>query len=423
MNIKRNLETSPIYVVAIYATIVIFLLYTCCYAFRKPFTVGLYEEEALWGIDLKIFFVFSEILGYALSKIVGTYILPSMKKHQRVYYVIGLLGFSELAWYAFGVLPIYLKGVSVFFSGLPLGMIWGIIFSFIEGRRISEVLNCGLSVATIVASGLVKTMAQTLAITFNVSEYWIPFVSGAVIFPLVLLCSYLLNQIPEPSDTDKIRRSERLPMNGAEKKSFFVRFWGGISLLLVLYASLTVFREIRDSFAADIWKEFHIDDPLIFTRTEYPIAFAVLTLMFTNVFIKNNQKALNSIYVISFIGGVVLVGSTLAYLNNLLDPVLWMTFSGLGMYMGYIPFTYMIERLFASLEITATTVFLIYLADSSGYVGTVAVFIVKNFYTADVSWSTILVYTSFCTALVTIFSIVGIYLYFKKRIPTYNLSR
>ena len=418
MNIKNKLEKSPIYITALYATLIIFLLYTCCYAYRKPFTVGLYNGESLWGIDLKIFFVFSEILGYALSKIVGTYILPSMKKHQRVYYVIGLLGFSELAWLGFGTLPVYLKGISVFFSGLPLGMIWGIIFSFVEGRRISEVLNCGLSVATIVASGLVKTMAQALANTYHITEYWIPFATGAVIFPLVLLCSYLLNQIPEPSETDKLRRSERLPMNQQEKKKFFKRFFGGICLLLLLYASLTVFREIRDSFAADIWKEFHIDDPLIFTRTEYPIAFAVLTLMFTNVFIKNNQKALNAIYAISIIGGIILVGSTIAYLNGIFDPVLWMTFSGLGMYMGYIPFTYMIERLFASLEIMATTVFLIYLADSSGYVGTVVIFIIKNFYTTEISWSTVLVYTSFMTAIVTIFSIIGIYFYFNKQLPS-----
>lgn len=419
MSIKHRLENSSIYVIATYATVIIFLLYTCCYAFRKPFTVGLYEGEDLWGIDLKIFYVFSEILGYALSKIVGTYILPSMKKHQRVYYVVGLLGFSELAWLTFGFLPVCLKGFSVFLSGLPLGMIWGIVFSFVEGRRISEVLNCGLSIATIVASGLVKTMAQALEKAYSIPEYWVPFVSGAVIFPLVLICAYLLNQIPEPTEADKLRRSERFPMNGKEKKAFFRKFLGGICLLLLLYGSLTVFREIRDSFAADIWKEFNIDDPLIFTRTEYPIAFAVLAFMFTNVFIRNNRKALYSIYAVSFVGGIVLVGSTIAYLYNLLDPVLWMTFSGLGMYMAYIPFTYMIERLFASLQITATAVFLIYLADSSGYVGTVVVFIIKNFYTTDVSWSNVLVYTSFITATITVLSIAGIYIYFNRRLPKY----
>ena len=417
MNIKQRLESSSIYTLAIYATIVIFLLYTCCYAFRKPFTVGLYEGESLWGIDLKIFYVFSEIIGYALSKIVGTYILPSMKKHQRVYYVIGLLSFSELAWLGFGCLPVELKVFSVFFSGLPLGMIWGIVFSFIEGRRISEVLNCGLSVATIVASGLVKTLGQSIGNTFQIGEYWIPFATGAAIFPIMLICCYLLNQIPEPSDIDKQRRSERLPMNHKEKKAFFKQFLGGICLLLLLYGSLTVFRELRDSFAADVWKEFHIDDPLIFTRTEYPIAFVVLALMFSNVFIRNNRKALNSIYLISIIGGVVMIASTASFVYGYLTPVWWMIISGLGLYMAYIPFTYMIERLFASLEITATTVFLIYLADSSGYLGTVSVFIFKNFTSLQISWTHMLIYTSIFTAIITIVTIIGTYFYFKKRLP------
>lgn len=153
--IKKLLARSPLYVLAIYASLMIFLLYTCCYAYRKPFTTALYEGETLFGFDLKILYVLSEIVGYALSKFVGVHVLPSMQKHQRVYYVIGLLTFSELSWLGFGVLPVSLKLVCVFFSGLPLGMIWGIVFSYIEGRRISEVLNVGLSVAMIISSGLV----------------------------------------------------------------------------------------------------------------------------------------------------------------------------------------------------------------------------------------------------------------------------
>lgn len=324
--LKKQLSKAPLYVLAIYASLLIFLLYTCCYAYRKPFTAALYEGETLFGFDLKILYVLSEIIGYALSKFIGVHILPSMQKHRRVYYIIGLLTFSELSWLGFGFLPVSLKLVCVFFSGLPLGMIWGVIFSYIEGRRISEVLNVGLSVALIVSSGLVKTLGQYVLDHFQVTEYWMPFVTGAVVYPIMLICTYLLNQIPEPDEQDKLQRTERAPMGGREKKRFFKQFFWGICMLILLYASLTVFRELRDSFAADVWKELQISGAMIFTRTEAPIAFFVLALMFTIVFIRNNRLALNIIYVISVVGGLITVSSTLLYVNGHLSPINWMIF-------------------------------------------------------------------------------------------------
>ena len=62
-------------------------------------------------------------------------------------------------------------------------------------------------------------------------------------------------------------------------------------------------RELRDSFAADIWKELHIEGAMIFTQTEVPIAVFVLVLMFLIVFVRNNRLALNIIYCIAVTGG------------------------------------------------------------------------------------------------------------------------
>lgn len=419
--IKKQLSKAPLYVLAIYASLLIFLLYTCCYAYRKPFTAALYEGETLFGFDLKILYVLSEIIGYALSKFVGVHILPSMQKHQRMYYIIGLLTFSELSWLGFGFLPVSLKLVCVFFSGLPLGMIWGVVFSYIEGRRISEVLNVGLSVALIVSSGLVKTLGQFILDHFHVTEYWMPFVTGAVVYPLMLICTYLLNQIPEPDVQDKLQRTERAPMNGQEKRLFFKRFLWGICMLILLYASLTVFRELRDSFAADVWKELQMSGAMIFTRTEAPIAFFVLVLMFMIVFVRNNRLALNIIYIISIVGGLITVISTLFFVNGYLSPINWMIFSGLGMYMGYIPFTYLIERLIASLQVVSTAIFVIYLADSFGYLGTAGVFMIKNFSSFDISWVTMLIYTACISAVISIMAVLGTYIYFKRQLNNLTL--
>ncbi|MCZ2588132.1 DUF5690 family protein, partial [Bacteroides fragilis] len=108
-----------------------------------------------------------------------------------------------------------------------------------------------------------------------------------------LLCSWLLNQIPAPNEQDIIQRTKRAPMDGKDRRKFLRQFFWGICMLVVFYGALTVFRELRDSFAADIWKELHIEGAMIFTQTEVPIAVFVLVLMFLIVFVRNNRLALN----------------------------------------------------------------------------------------------------------------------------------
>lgn len=324
MTIKRYLSKSPLYVLAIYASILIFLVYTCAYAFRKPFTVGLYEGETLWGFDAKILYVLFEVIGYACSKFLGVKFLPGMKPNQRIWYTIGLMSFSEVSLLGFAVLPPYLKVFALFLSGLPLGMIWGVLISYLEGRRISEVLNVGLSVALIISSGLVKTLGRFVLNTFQVSEYWMPVLTGAICFPFMLLFAWLLNQMPAPSKEDIMQRTKREPMNKQERKDFMRSFGLGIALLMIFYGSLTVVRELRDSFAADIWNELHVDGAFVFTQTEIPIAFFVLLLMALIVFVRNNRKALNIIYSITILGGLLMIGSTLIiyrglYPRHLLD--------------------------------------------------------------------------------------------------------
>lgn len=370
--IKKSLQKSSIFLV-IYASFFIFLMYTCAYAFRKPFTVGLYEGETLFGFDAKIIYVLAEIIGYACSKFIGVRILPSMKPNQRMLYVIGLMSVSEIALLGFAVLPPTFKLIAICISGLPLGMIWGILFSYIEGRRISELINVGLSVAMIISSGIVKTFGQFVMNTFNTSEYWMPVVTGLLCYPVMIVGALMLNQIPEPDEKDKEYRTERLPMNKQEQKEFFNRFMVGIFALVVFYGALTVFRELRDSFAADVWKELNIMDSLIFTKTEIPIALVILSMMGLIVFVKSNRLARNIIYVIASMGCVILLISTWMYTQGIISAITWMIISGMGMYMGYIPFTYLIERLIASIKVTSTAVFLIYLADSAGYLGTTVV--------------------------------------------------
>ena len=63
-NIKKGALT-------LYISILIFCLYSCIFAFRKPFTVGSYGEQQMLGISYQTLLIISQVVGYMLSKFVG----------------------------------------------------------------------------------------------------------------------------------------------------------------------------------------------------------------------------------------------------------------------------------------------------------------------------------------------------------------
>lgn len=67
--------------------------------------------------------------------------------------LLTLIAIAELALLGFALAPTEFKGLALFFNGLPLGMVWGIVVRYLEGRRSSEFLLAGLSCSFIVASG------------------------------------------------------------------------------------------------------------------------------------------------------------------------------------------------------------------------------------------------------------------------------
>jgi hypothetical protein len=80
----------------------------------------------------------------------------------------------------------------------------------------------------------------------------------------------------------------------------------------------------------------------------------------------------------------------------------WMTLVGLGLYMTYIPFnSILFERMLASFKYAANVGFLIYLADSFGYLASVSVLLTKTVLKLNINW------LQFYTSLVLITSIGG----------------
>jgi hypothetical protein len=179
-------------------------------------------------------------------------------------------------------------------------------------------------------------------------------------------------------------------------------------MLVISYILLTVIRDDRSNFAADIWMESGFgSDATVFTKSELPASLVVLVLMGMLILIRNNIRAFLINHIIIIAGLLITLSGTLLYLNGYSTPFWWMTLTGIGLYISYVPFNCMLfERLIASFKHVSNAGFIIYVADSFGYLGSDVILVIKNFARPDISW------TNFFTLLVFVASVAGLVLIF-----------
>lgn len=413
--IQDWLSRSNGFVFSAYAIIAAFSTYACMYAFRKPLSAAGYSDYSLWGVDYKIIILISQVLGYTLSKYMGVKIISEMKGNRRAISILVLIGLAEVALFLFAVVPYPYNFVFLFFNGMPLGMIWGLVFSYLEGRRYTEALGAGLSVSFVVSSGVVKSIGKAF-LSMGISEFWMPFLTGAIfILPLIFFV-WMLDQIPPPNAKDIELRTERVPMNRKERHRFLKTFAPGLIMLVAVYMLLTAFRDFRDNFMADIWNELQIESSMIFTYTEIPIALVMLVIMGMTMLIKDNMKALMVNHYLIMIGMLLVGGSTWLFAIHSISPVLWMILVGLGGYLAYIPFNCILfDRLIAAFKYKSNAGFLIYVADAFGYTAAIGVMLFKDFGFSDMSWLKFFMRSSYAMAFISLFLCVLSMVYFIQR--------
>ena len=194
-----------------------FCTYFAMYAFRKPFTAATFEGVPGWHfvLDYKIALVLAQVAGYALSKFVGVKVISEIHPRHRAVAILGLIAVSWLALVSFAVIPAPWNVVSLFVNGLPLGMIWGLVYGYMEGRRVSEVLASMMCASFILSSGVVKSVGVWLMQAWHVDRFWMPAATGSVFMPLLLASVWVLGLLPPPTQADEAARVRRAPMNGA----------------------------------------------------------------------------------------------------------------------------------------------------------------------------------------------------------------
>ena len=306
---------------------------------------------------------------------------------------------------------------ALFFNGLPLGMIWGLVFGYMEGRRVSEALGAILCASFILSSGVVKSVGAWLVTSAHVDRFWMPAAAGAVFFPLLLISVWILGQLPPPNAADEAQRIKRAPMSAAERGAFLAVYWPGVTLLTASYILLTAFRDFRDNFAAEVWTALgYGKESAIFTQSELPVAAIALVALAAVMAVKDNLKALMVIHGIVVAGFLLLGGCTWAFEAHLISPLAFMIAAGAGLYLAYTPFNAMLfDRLVAYSGTVATAGFLIYVADASGYLGSVALLLWRNFGGFKLDWLQFFTVSAYATSVVGAVMTALAAIYFRGR--------
>lgn len=408
---------------AVWAVAAAFGTYFCMYAFRKPFTAARYENAEAFGLSLKTVLVAAQVAGYMLSKFIGIRVVSELPASRRAATIVGLIAVAELSLLFFAVTPPPWNAVWLFCNGLPLGMVFGLVLGFLEGRRLSEALTAGLCASFILADGVTKSVGAWL-LDLGVSENWMPCAAGALFLPLLLIFVAMLTRIPPPTDQDVAERSVRVPMTRDQRWSFLLRYAPGLSALVAAYVVITILRSVRADFAPEIWRGLgYAAQPGTFTWSEVFVAFGVLLVNGSLIFARNSRTAF-SLSLAVCAAGILLMAAALAGLHlHALSPMVFMVAIGLGLYLPYVSMhTSVFERLLAMTRERANIGFLMYLADSTGYLGYAAVMVARNVWRGDGRFLEFFVQICWLAIAVSGVTFVMAWRYFLAKCPADSLG-
>jgi hypothetical protein len=353
--------------------------YFCMYAFRKPFTAAAFSGASWWGMEEKTLLVTAQVMGYALSKFLGIRVIAEIPSGRRASGILALVGAAELTLLFFAISPGPIRPLWLFLNGLSLGMVFGLVLGFLEGRRLTEALTAGLCASFILADGMTKSVGSWL-LGQGVDDRWMPALAGLAFLPPLLAFVWMLARIPPPDPTDVSLRSERDVMSRADRSRLVRRHGAGLFLIVAAYFLVTVARSMRADFAPEIWRGLGVHAvPSTFAMSEILVAVVVLIANGLSVLIVDNRRAFFTSIGVAFSGGVLMVAALAGLSRSWLDGFTFMVLLGSGLYLPYVAVhTTIFERLIAMTRERGNLGFLMYVADSAGYLGYAALMMARS---------------------------------------------
>lgn len=353
----------------LWSMVAAFGCYFCVYGFRKPFTAGQYVDQYWLGIHWKSILISSQIAGYMLSKWCGIFFVSSITWEKRARAILVSILIAELALLGFGIIPKPWNLVFLVMNGLPLGMIFGYIQGFLEGKKNTELYIAALGSSFILADGVSKSVGINLLI-WGVSETWMPFFAGLLYALPLLFFVWMLTRIPKPSEQEVADRAERTPMNQADRIHLVKQLWPGILTISILYLFASLLRGMRSDFAPEIWKYLGFKSlPETYSQTEIWVTVGILAINGSLVLIRSNYKAFFT-SILAIATGFMLLIVTGFWGIESMGPFWLIVLTGFGIYLPYLTITTSVfERMIAITRHKANIGFLMYIVDSVGYLG------------------------------------------------------
>jgi len=405
----------------IWTVIAAFSTYFCVYGFRKPFTAAGFDDSSWAGIGLKELLVIAQVLGYMASKFIGIKVIAEMPPHRRAVGIVTLVAAAFAALVVFPLVPRPFNAVCLFFNGLALGMTFGLVLGFLEGRRCTEALTAGLCTSFILADGVTKSVGAWL-LQAGVSESWMPAAAGCVFLPPLLASVAVLSRVPSPSLSDQIARSVRETLNRQQRWALYRRYAVGLTLLIAMYLIVTVLRSLRADFAPQLWSGLGIEAiPSAYTYSELWVALGVICVNGGAVFIHNNRTAFFVSLATCMFGFLLLAVTLAGWQTQRIGGFAFMVMIGLGLYLPYVAIhTTVFERMLAMTRERGNLGFLMYVADAFGYLGYVGVMIARNVMTPGETLLSFFINACWIAVLVAGAAMVATWIYFWKRSRQYG---
>jgi hypothetical protein len=343
-------------------------------------------------------------------------VIAEAEPRRRAVGIVALVAGAEAALLLFGIAPSPLHVVCLFLNGLALGMIFGLVLGFLEGRRATEALTAGLCASFILADGVTKSVGTWL-LDRGVSERWMPAGAGLIFLPPLLVSVWMLGRIPPPDSRDIALRSDRRPMSRADRLAAMRRHGLGLALIVAAYFLVTIARSLRADFAPEIWRGLGVEvAPALFSRSEILVALVVLVANGLSVLIVDNRRAFFASIGVAFAGSLLMVIALAALEGEWIGGFAFMVLLGAGLYLPYVAVhTTIFERLLAMTRDRGNLGFLMYVADSAGYLGYAALMVARGLLPTGGNFLRFFVVTCWAIGVLTCLSLTISGAYFARR--------
>lgn len=363
------------------------LSYSLVYALRKPYTAAAFDDLEVFGMDYKVVVTIVQIIGYVLSKFMGIKLISELKREERLKFIGMSVVMAELSLVFFGLLSAPYNIAAMFLNGLSLGCMWGIIFSYLEGRRVTDILASLLGVSMVISSGTAKSAGLYVMNVWHVSEFWMPALIGGIALPLLAILGWALDRLPDPTAEDIACKSERHTLNGVQRWELFKNFMPFLTLLFVANVVLVILRDIKEDFLVKIIDVSGYSN-WMFAQVDSVVTLIILLLFGVMVLVKDNLKALSILLGMIIVCMIVMSVVSFGYDYFRLSPIVWLFIQSLCLYLAFLTFqTIFFDRFIACFKIRGNVGFFVVMNDFLGYTGTVVVLTMKEFFSPEIDWA------------------------------------